>query len=38
MVVLKDAVLALIQLAVCAIDFYAREFSLPQRADIKIVI
>ena len=38
MVVLKDAVLALVQLAVCAVDFYAREFSLPQRADIKIVI
>ena len=38
MVVLKDAVLALVQLSVCAIDFYARELALPQRADIKIVI
>ena len=38
MVVFKDAVLALIQLAVDAVDLDAREFSLPQRADIKIVI
>ena len=38
MVVLKDAVLALVQLSVAAVDFHAREFSLPQRADIKIVI
>ena len=38
MVVLKDAVLALVQLSVAAVDFHAREFSLPQRADIKIVV
>ena len=38
MVVLKDAVFALVQLTVCAVDFHAREFSLPQRADIKIVV
>ena len=38
MVVLKDAVLALVQLSVCAVDLDARELSLPQRADIKIVI
>ena len=38
MVMLKDAVLALVQFSVCAVDFHAREFSLPQRADIKIVI
>ena len=38
MVVLKDAVLALVQLAVGAVDLDARELALPQRADIKIVI
>ena len=38
MVVLKDAVLALVQLSVCAVDLDARELALPQRADIKIVI
>ena len=38
MVMLKDAVLALVQFSVCAVDFHARELALPQRADIKIVI
>ena len=38
MVVLKDAVLALVQLAVGAVDLDACELSLPQRADIKIVV